>query len=450
MNSRWIGQASLSASLTRRDWLKLVGAGLAGCSMPPGSLPWPDSDPDGRWDPGPIEPEHAAATFEVGATDALIAVWAPAVRLALPVVEDVETGVQATADVIEIRGDAGGTGAGVLGGLQPGRRYRWHLRFDTGTTSEWYGLRAAPAAETPAPLTFLYSADIDLSPAYDSPIFDSMAGSGADFFVCLGDWPYADNAPGAVTVDEYRARHLEARAAAKVQRLLRTMGTYAIWDDHEYRNNWDGRFALSDPDRLAAAVQVWDDWFPLRDASTPRRRYRSWRWGALAELFLLDTRLYRSRNDAPDDAAKTMLGAEQKQWLIDGLLASTAAFKLVFTTVPLDFGNDNDDWSLFRTERDQILSALAGAAVPGVAFLSADQHWFASHHHAAGVVEWQVGPLCREFRGPPAPAPGVVTRITGVYNYGDVAISGGDAPELTFTARDPEGTAIYTETLSAT
>jgi hypothetical protein len=46
--------------------------------------------------------------------------------------------------------------------------------------------------------------------------------------------------------------------------------------------------------------------------------------------------------------------------------------------------------------------------------LSADQHWFAAHHHAAGFVEWQVG--CWPRSDPPPP--GVVARITGVYNYG--------------------------------
>jgi hypothetical protein len=144
-----------------------------------------------------------------------------------------------------------------------------------------------------------------------------------------------------------------------------------------------------------------------------------------------------------------MLGSVQRQWLIDGLVASPAAFKLVFTTIPMDFGNDADDWSLFRTERDLIWNTLLDAGVANVVFLSADQHWFAAHHHAAGFVEWQVGPLARSFRPPPPLVDGVVARITGVYNYGEVVITAGEPAQLTFTARDPDGAALYTETLLA-
>jgi len=121
----------------------------------------------------------------------------------------------------------------------------------------------------------------------------------------------------------------------------------------------------------------------------------------------------------------------------------------VFTTIPLDFGTDNDDWSLFTVERDAILGAIVDAGVTGVVFLSADQHWFAAYHHASGFVEWQVGPLCRGFRSPPAPEPGVVVQIPGVYNYGEVSIQPGNPPQLTFTARDPDGAALYTETVLA-
>ncbi len=436
--------------LSRRDWLKILGLGLAGCSAPPDRLLWPDADADGgRIEPGPFEAVHSAASFDPGETDALLSVWAPEARLAMPIVEELDTGRQVVGDVFDIDAALGGVGATTIAGLTAGRDYRWFLRFDTGRTTPWFNLRTAPPAAEPAGLTLLYSADIDLNPAFDSPIFQTMATSGADFFVSLGDFPYADNAPGAWTVDEFRIKHRDVRVGPKVQQLLRSMGVFAIYDDHEARNNWDGRFAVSEASRIAAAVQVWDEWFPLRDGSSPRRRYRSWRWGALAEMFLLDTRLYRSDNRLTDDASKTMLGAEQKQWLIDGLRASQATYKLVFTTVPLDFGNDSgDDWSGFTTERDQIFAAITDGGVTGVVFLSADQHWFAAHHHAAGFVEWQVGPLARSFRVPSPLQEGVVARITNVYNYGEIRIEGEPAV-LTFTARDPDGAALYTETLTA-
>jgi phosphodiesterase/alkaline phosphatase D-like protein len=115
-------------------------------------------------------------------------------------------------------------------------------------------------------------------------------------------------------------------------------------------------------------------------------RYRSWRWGQHLECFLLDTRRFRSANDAVDSAAKTMLGGPQEAWLADALARSTATFKLVCTSVPLDFGIGNDHWATFQTARQRLFDA---AATPrGVVFVSADQHWFASHRHTpAGTNE---------------------------------------------------------------
>src|SRR5437016_2107046 len=74
-----------------------------------------------------------------------------------------------------------------------------------------------------------------------------------------------------------------------------------------------------------------------RNAEEPWRIYRSFRWGRDLELFLLDDRSYRSRNDLPDIAQnhKTMLGAEQLAWLKKGLADSDATWKLIACEVPL-------------------------------------------------------------------------------------------------------------------
>ena len=61
--------------LSRRDWLKAVAFGLAGCTAPPDRLLLPDANFDEPIEPGPLEPEHVCATLEVEATDALVS-WA--------------------------------------------------------------------------------------------------------------------------------------------------------------------------------------------------------------------------------------------------------------------------------------------------------------------------------------------------------------------------------------
>src|SRR5262249_3373105 len=158
-----------------------------------------------------------------------------------------------------------------------------------------------------------------------------------ELFVSLGDFPYADNGPDvALTVDAYRDRYTDMLTTPKLRDWLMAMGVRAIYDDHEFRNNWDAMFRDAEPSRYAAAMQGWDEFCPVRGA-VGEVRYRAWRWGQHLECFLLDCRRFRSARTAPDDAAKAMLGDVQRVWLIDAVKRSTATFKLVFTSVPLAY-----------------------------------------------------------------------------------------------------------------
>jgi len=303
-------------------------------------------------------------------------------------------------------------------------------------------VRTAPRADDPRPVRVAVSADYDPSPAFASGMLDALIAAEPELVISIGDFPYTDNGPPAMTVAEYRARHVELRTHPPVRALLEACGMYAIYDDHEVRNDWDGRTRIDEPARYAAAVQVWDEFFPQR-APAGEIRYRRWRWGAHLECFLLDCRRFRSANDAVDDAQKTMLGAEQHRWLIDGVTGSAATFKLILTSIPLDYGTGDDHWASFKTERDAMLAALVGT--PGVLFASGDQHWFAAYRHAFGVREMQIGPLARGLGTPPPAVPGVVFRAVR-YNAGLIDI---DGDRLTMTGLGADGEPFYRETVSA-
>ncbi|PYO30787.1 MAG: glycerophosphodiester phosphodiesterase, partial [Candidatus Rokuibacteriota bacterium] len=137
--------------------------------------------------------------------------------------------------------------------------------------------------------------------------------------------------------------------------------------------------------------QAFLDYFPIRPPDDdPARLYRKFRWGSLLEVFILDTRQYRSPNTEPDGPAKTMLGAAQKRWLIDSVAASTATWKVVVSSVPLSVptgGKAHDSWSNanvlgfpeenatgFALERDAILRGFRERGVENLVFLAADVH----------------------------------------------------------------------------
>jgi alkaline phosphatase D len=412
---------------TRRDVLRLTAASTAVAALGCGD--------NARFRaPGSRD---ASIVLEPEADSFLVVVTStPDQSVAIDVRSDSD--VVATASAVL---DDAGHAVIAIGGLAPATAYQVSATASDGLRFGTHQVRTSPGDDDTRPVRLSVGADLDPSPEFDSDLLAQLIAAAPDLHVSIGDFPYTDNGPPANTVPEYRARHLELRTAPKVRPWLQSVGVRAIYDDHEFRNNWDASFVASEHDRYLAAMQVWDEFFPLL-AAAPEIRYRSWRYGAQVECFLLDTRRFRSADAAPDDATKTMLGPVQRDWLIAGATASTATFKLVFTTVPLDFATGNDAWSSFTTERDALLDALA--SVPGLLFVSGDQHFFAAHRHAHDIREFQIGPLARGLGTPGPTAPGVLFRSVQ-YNFGLIDVA---HEVLTFRGIAADGGVIYEESFT--
>lgn len=317
-----------------------------------------------------------------------------------------------------------------LEGLSPATRYQYHVTIDYADQSakHFSGKLAAkgnfitlPEEHTSAAVTFAWSGDLGgqgrcRQGVGGYPIFDVIHRQGIDFFLFLGDTIYADNLcpsppnePGAdfkaTTLETYRLRHRYQRGAEALQRFLRTVSVYAIWDDHEVRDNFSGPF---DP-YMPAGRQAFREYWPIASPKEePNRLYRSVRYGADLELFILDTRQYRSRNEDQDGPDKTMLGPTQLQWLLDGLRTSTATWKVIVTSVPLSIvkgGVGNDGWGAdnngvgFERERQVIVDAILGQKLKNVVFLGGDVHWVQANAYDPdqdGTIdfhEYMAGPL---------------------------------------------------------
>jgi alkaline phosphatase D len=409
------------SDLNRRQWLHCLGVGatsaLLACDSPsPGDLV-----------AAVLEPSDSELTVAIAGGrpgSAAIEVWAGEELVALPLVDI----------------DADGFAAADIDGLAPDREYAIDIVV-RGVRSGPYRARTAPHPADPRPVRIAVSADFDPNPEFATELVEHVLAAEPELFVSLGDFPYTDNGPVAKTVSEYRARHHLTRSAPAARRLFESVGVRAIYDDHEFRNDWDAMRAANEPERYAAALQVWDEYYPLRDA-TGDIRYRSWRWGAHVECFLLDVRRFRSANAEPDGPGKTMLGEVQRAWLVDGVRRSTATFKLVMTPVPLDFGIGDDHWAAFATERDLVLESLVG--IPGVLFISGDQHYFAAYRHAFGVREFQVGPLARGI----GPAGRVTPDVLFRHHDYNAAVLDVSAERLVISGVGPDGARFYEETFT--
>jgi alkaline phosphatase D len=308
-----------------------------------------------------------------------------------------------------------------LRGLRSGQRYYYRAVAPAGQ-SEIGSFVTAPAATTDAPLRLLWGADtMDLFQPFR--VFHPMRARGADLFLYLGDTIYADIGPlRALTLEDYRRRYRVNREDTALRAFLASTATWVTWDDHEVANNFDRTHP-----RLAVGRQAFVEAWPIRgDPARPARLYRSLRWGRTAEIFILDTRQYRTPADAHDGPEKTMLGAEQKRWLFDGLTRSDAAVKIIATSVVLRF-HARDSWGGYGRERDEILRFIRDRRIGPVIFLAGDVHYAAWIRHPEGPYEGVAGPLA----APPASAPhaagrpGVQWASAGRFNYGWLRVADG-------------------------
>lgn len=217
-----------------------------------------------------------------------------------------------------------------------------------------------------------------------------------------------------VTLADYRLRYATLRSDADLQALHRQHPLIWVWDDHEVANDaWKAGADAHDPatqgdylERRAAAFQAAHEWMPIRtpDATDLSRIYRQLAFGGLVDLLMVDARQFGRDQPVPPntlfgdsvpvhvqsgaftDPARHILGAEQEQWLIDRLTASTARWKLIGNQVyfsPLKLIGapratglsvflSNDKWDGYEPARDRVLEAIGAAG--NVVILTGDAH----------------------------------------------------------------------------
>lgn len=346
-------------------------------------------------------------------------------------------------DAVRPRGGRDRTARIPLQNLATGTWYRYRVETDERkpATTPWAWFRTAPAGGTG--FTLAFTADIGPRSRWHKYVVDQLTDEEADLLLFLGDWPYADVPPKALDLLDFRKKYRDARAQPIFRRMSGARGVEAVWDDHELKNNWDGKDAKEFPELVEAGTRAWRDYFVT--AGAPRGEiYRKLAWGDV-DIFLLDTRSHRSSNTAKDGPRKTMLGKKQLRWLLAGLTDSKAAFKLVCTSVPLDYGTTGrDQWPSFSHERDKLLSHIGANGIEGVVFLTGDQHWFAAHHLPSGAKQFQAGPLSQFLRTPGSGVPPAVRVQAEEHNYATVRYDP-SPPRLTIVGRGAGEKELYRE-----
>jgi alkaline phosphatase D len=195
-----------------------------------------------------------------------------------------------------------------------------------------------------------------------------------DACVHLGDYIYEYGAGGYASADaaalgresvpaveilalaDYRARHAQYKTDVDLQALHARVPMIAVWDDHEVTNDaWkngaenhqpatEGDFSV----RRAAAIRAYHEWMPIRTGSDPASIYRSFDFGDMVSLHMLDTRLIgrdqqldyanyftasgfdaAAFSSAIGDPSRQLLGATQAAWLQQRLASSAATWQVL-------------------------------------------------------------------------------------------------------------------------
>jgi alkaline phosphatase D len=309
-----------------------------------------------------------------------------------------------------------------VAGLRPDTWY-WY-RFKWGPVVSPVGrTRTAPAAGSmpEEPLRFAYASCQNYVHGFYHAYAD-LAKQDVDLVVHLGDYIYEGAGTGRaanvrrhlpeadlLSLDDYRTRHAQYKTDPDLQAAHARFPFLMTWDDHEFVDNYadlvvnaDTPIADAAVRRAAAYLAYWEH-SPLARSRKPvgpdMNLYRRMHWGRLATFHVIDTRQYRDdqitqctqadRTDANGrycpgqvDPNRTILGAEQRDWLLKGLAEAPAdGWNVLANQVGFapqdDLAGERrrffvDPWDGYVMDRQKILDVAKGLG--NLVVITGDKH----------------------------------------------------------------------------
>lgn len=365
----------------RRDWLKKTGLGLSALAVACGD----DSDPmdagtdtgtDGGIDAPPMDggtdapvdaalpPPPTGFGYGVASGDPLpdaVILWSRYVPTDDVSSIDIELTIArdtALTDVVEtttLTTDASRdwTLKYDATGLDAGTTYYFQFALADGSEQSLIGrTRTAPSGAVDR-LRFGVVSCSSFGHGYFHSYRHLAERADLDAVVHLGDYiyEYGDGEYGSVrrydppneivTLDDYRRRYQHYRADADLQAVHQQHPFIVTWDDHETANNSYRDGAQNHTpgaegtweDRLAAAYQAYLEWMPIRQQDEDLKIWRSFSYGDLLDVVMLDTRIWgrdmETNRAGRDDPDRQLLGTDQETWLQETLEASTSTWRII-------------------------------------------------------------------------------------------------------------------------
>ncbi len=286
-------------------------------------------------------------------------------------------------------------------GLKWGRDYFYRFHA-LGRTSPVGKTRLAPGEAGARCARFAVVSCSSYAHGYFHAYGHIAARPDVDLVLHLGDYiyEYGTDQYGGVrayepaheikTLADYRTRYAQYRRDPDLQAIHRAHPMIAVWDDHETADNSfaDGANNHQDDEgdwqlRKAVATQAYFEWMPIRD-NPAQHIWRAFRYGELADLIFLDTRIAgrdeQIGDPAGDGPERHILGDEQEAWLRAQLRDGSGQWRIIGQQVMvahLQSGSvpfNMDQWDGYSNARGRLFDMLAEYTDENAVVLTGDIH----------------------------------------------------------------------------
>ena len=345
-----------------------------------------------------------------------------------------------------------------LENLTPGSKYEVELYARANSDSDICDsikgtFRTPPSPDTLKDVDFCIVTCQDYlrrdDPENGHKIYQSMLNMFPDFYVHTGDIEYYDRSyPFALTEEIMRFKWDRIFALPFQRSFYTNVTTYFMKDDHDVLSDDAFPGMTYGTVTFERGLEIFDkEQFPSNIKS-----YKTIRWGKDLQIWLVEGRNYRSRNDMPDGPGKTIWGKEQKEWLFNTLKESDATFKVLISPGPIlgpdrNSKNDNYSNSNYKYEGDEIRNFLN--QFDNLFICNGDRHWqYVTHLQGTNLWEFGCGPSSDQHAGgwePDNKRPEHrFLRVKGGFLKGSVSRKDG-LPTLVFEHFDVDGNVIHEE-----
>ena len=256
--------------------------------------------------------------------------------------------------------------------------------------------KTAPGGDEAAPVKFV------LVTCHDFPrrddlinghyIYPSMLDRvDPDFLVHAGDIEYYDK-PGPWAKTEALAYYKWDRlfGLPNFREFYRQVPSYFMKDDHDLLKNDSVPGDIYGELTWDRGIEIFNETFPMGELP-----YRTVRWGRDLQIWLMESREYRSANRSPDGPDKTIWGKAQKEWFFDTFANSDATFRIVINPNPIVGPDrvkkkDNHANSNFTYEGNELREFIGSQK--NAFILNGDRHWqYVSVDEKTGAREYSCG-----------------------------------------------------------